>query len=200
LTPSARFTPISENQAVVEFQPFPSAVIVATASVAAVTDLWKFKVYNALTVPVLLSGLVYHGIVGGWSGLGLSLLGMLCGFGVLFFFFLLGGYGGGDVKLLAATGAWLGAEATLYIFLASSIAAAIYALALVVYYGKLGEVWLRFKIIGHRFLAMGRHLSTDDGLCVEENRIDRRRAVPFAAMMCIGVIVTLVIWWAAHTP
>ena len=88
-------------------QPIPCAVVVAAAAVAGVTDIWKFRVYNALTLPLLVAGLVYHGFAEGTPGLVLSVIGMLLGFGVLILFFLLGGYGGGDVKLLAAIGAWL---------------------------------------------------------------------------------------------
>jgi prepilin peptidase CpaA len=181
---------------VVELQQVPSAVVLVGAVIAAVTDVWKFKVYNVVTLPLLLSGLLYHGITGGLHGLSLSLIGILCGFGVLIILYLPGGYGGGDVKLLAAVGAWLGAEMTLYVFVASSLVAGVYALVLILIYGKVGETWKRWKVIWYRFLALGRHLSADNGYEVEQDRIDRGRVVPFAAMMCLGVIATLLyLWW-----
>jgi prepilin peptidase CpaA len=182
-------------------QVVPSAVVLTAALAAAVTDVWKFKVYNALTLPLLLSGLLYHGFTGGLHGLSLSVIGMLCGFGVLFLFYLLGGYGGGDVKLLAAIGAWLGPELTLYVFVAASLVAGAYALGLILLYGKLGDTWKRWKVLWYRLLAFGRHLGADNGYAVEQDRIDRGRVVPFAAMMCVGVIATLLyLWLRGETP
>jgi len=176
-------------------EPIPCAVVLTAAAVAGVTDLWKFRVYNALTLPLLLAGLMYHGFNEGPRGLTLSLIGMLCGFGVLILFYVLGGYGGGDVKLLAAIGAWLGPVVTLYVFIAGSLVAGVYALALVLLYGSFGEVWMRWKVLWYRLAAIGRHLSSDDGIAAEQNRIDRRRRVPFATMLCLGVIATLVYLW-----
>lgn len=45
----------------------------------------------------------------GWTGLGTALMGTLVGFSVFLVFYLLGGMGGGDVKLMAGFGALLGA-------------------------------------------------------------------------------------------
>jgi prepilin peptidase CpaA len=171
------------------------AVVLSAALAAAITDVWKFKVYNALTLPLLASGLLFHFATEGLAGLSVSMIGMLCGFGVLVMFYLLGGYGGGDVKLLAGIGAWLGPQQTLYIFIASSLVAGAYALGLVLLYGRLGEIWKRWKVVWYRLTALGRHLGADDGYAVEENNIDRRRVVPFAAMMCLGVIATLLWLW-----
>lgn len=179
----------------IELQPVPSAVVLAAAAAAAITDVWKFRVYNALTLPLLAAGLLYHGVHEGPSGLVLSVIGMFLGFGVLIVFYLLGGYGGGDVKLLAAVGAWLGPEVTLYVFLASSLVAGAYALGLILVYGKAGEIWTRWKVLWYRLVALGRHLGADDGPEIEHSRIDRRRAVPFAAMMCLGLIATLLYLW-----
>ena len=176
-------------------QPIPCAVVVAAAVVAGVTDIWKFKVYNALTLPLLVAGLMYHGFHDGAPGLMLSAIGMLCGFGVLILFFLLGGYGGGDVKLLAAFGAWLGPEAVLYVFIAGSLVAGVYALGLVLLYGTFGEIWTRWKVLWYRLAALGRHLGSDDGCAIEQNQIDRRRRVPFATMLCLGVIATFAYLW-----
>src|SRR5262245_16625871 len=104
------------------------AIVLAASLVAAVTDLWKFRVLNVVTLPVLLTGLVYHTVAGaisdaGWTaGFLNSLLGALFGFGILFAFYVMGGMGAGDVKLMAALGAWLGMLLTLYVFIASSLA------------------------------------------------------------------------------
>lgn len=176
--------------------PIPVAVVLLAALAAAVTDLLRFKVHNILTVPLLVAGLVYHATVNGSAGFTNSLLGALLGFSVLIGFYLMGGMGGGDVKLLAAIGAWLGLEYTFYVFIASSLAAGIYALALVIKNHKAAETWLNLRIIWHRLAAIGRHLGAEDRVEAEVNREDRRgRIIPFAAMVALGVIVTFTWVW-----
>jgi len=64
-------------------------------------------------------------------GVFFSAKGMLTGCCLLIIPFILGGMGGGDVKLLAALGSWLGCTAVLNIFLFGSIAGAFIALSLV---------------------------------------------------------------------
>lgn len=75
---------------------------------ATVEDLRSRTISNWLCLFGLLAGLVAHTLLAGWSGLGASLLGALIGFAVFLIFFLLGGMGGGDIKLMAAFGAILG--------------------------------------------------------------------------------------------
>src|SRR5439155_10247013 len=104
----------------------PIAVVLGASIVAAVTDVWRFKVHNWLTVPLMLSGLIYRGATGGWVELTDGAWGVLLGFGVLFIFYLMGGMGAGDVKLMGAIGAWLGTSLTLVVFLTSALAAGLY--------------------------------------------------------------------------
>ena len=61
------------------------SVVLLGSVIAIATDLREFKVYNALTVPMLLGGILYHALTGGWSGLLLSLAGLSVGFVVLLF-------------------------------------------------------------------------------------------------------------------
>src|SRR5438552_1328783 len=82
------------------------------ALIAAVTDVWKFKVYNLLTLPLLASGLLYHAINGGTPGLAGSVVGALAGFGLMILLYTIGGMGAGDVKFVTALGAWLGLPLT----------------------------------------------------------------------------------------
>jgi prepilin peptidase CpaA len=80
----------------------------AVGGLATVEDLRSRTISNWLCLFGLIAGLVVHGFLAGWSGLGASLLGALIGFAVFLIFFLLGGMGGGDIKLMAAFGAILG--------------------------------------------------------------------------------------------
>ena len=121
-----------KERSVDRVQAVPIMIVLLAALITTVTDLWKFKIYNVLTVPLLISGLVYHCIVGGLPGLGASLLGAVFGFGMFLFFYVMGGMGAGDVKLMAAIGAWLGLPLTFHVFIASSLAAGLYSVILLV--------------------------------------------------------------------
>lgn len=82
--------------------------LVGIVAVAMTTDLQTRKIYNWLTFPAMLAGLLLNVALGGMAGLQSSLLGF--GIAVLFFLagFLVGAMGAGDVKLMAAIGLWLG--------------------------------------------------------------------------------------------
>jgi prepilin peptidase CpaA len=170
----------------------PASIVLAAALVAAVMDVWKFKVYNALTVPLLLTGLAYHGIAGGMHGLLESMMGTLSGFAALFVVYMMGGVGAGDVKLMAALGAWLGMPLTLYVFASSALASGIYAAVLILLWGSVRETWIDLQVILFRFMALGHHLGADVSLEDEVKRADRRRRlVPFGAMVAAGCVAVI---------
>jgi len=176
--------------------PLPVAVTLVAVLIATVTDLRAFKIYNVLTLPLLLSGPVYHGVLEGSPGLQNSLQGMIFGFAILFLFYVLGGMGGGDVKLMAGIGAWLGLPLTFCIFLLTAAATGLYAFVLILATGRGQEVWSNLKVQWLRFVAVGRHLGAEDRVESEVSRPDRRgRLVPFAAMVLLGLIGTLVLFW-----
>ncbi|MBK9168320.1 MAG: prepilin peptidase [Bryobacterales bacterium] len=82
--------------------------ILAVGLAAVGEDLARRQISNWTTGGAALAGWVWHGTQAGWSGLGDALLGTVIGFGVFLVFYLMGGMGGGDVKLMAGFGALLG--------------------------------------------------------------------------------------------
>lgn len=174
-------------------QILPIAVVIAATCCAAVTDIRSFKVYHAVTLPLLLSGIGVRTLLGGWAGLGDSLAGALFGFGSLLLFYILGGMGAGDVKLMAGVGAWLGMPMTFHVFLAASLAAGVYAMALVLLHHGLGETMVYLQLTWLRLASLGRRLGSDEMIEDELKRDDRRhRLVPFAAMILVGVVAALI--------
>lgn len=91
-----------------------AAVLVLT--IAAYIDWKEHRVPNWLTFSALGFALAFHAGQSGWPGLGFALLGASAGLATLVLMYALGGMGAGDVKLMAAVGAWVGATATLQAF------------------------------------------------------------------------------------
>ncbi len=106
------------------------------ALLAAFTDVRSGRIPNRLAYGALLLGLAVRTVVGGWSGLLEGLLAaLICG-GVFLVFFVMGGMGAGDVKLMAAIGGWAGIHEGLIILLATAIAGGILAVAYMMFYRR----------------------------------------------------------------
>jgi prepilin peptidase CpaA len=169
----------------------PLLVVMMATFIAAFTDIRSFKVYNILTMPLLLTGLIFHAATEGLAGVSGSLLGALFGFAALVVVYVMGGMGAGDVKLMAGVGAWLGLPLTFYVLIASSLAAGVFAVFLLLLSRNPRETWLNLQILALRLSSLGRHLGSEDRLEAEMNRADhRRRLIPFAAMIALGVVAT----------
>jgi prepilin peptidase CpaA len=170
----------------------PVVVVFAAVLASAVTDVWRFRVHNALTLPLLASGLIYQSVAPEAPGLVNGLLGALFGFSALVVFWMMGGIGAGDVKLLAGVGAWLGMPLTFYVFIASSLAVGVYSMVLLVANRRLQETWVNLQIAWHRLKAVGRYLGSEADVEAAMTQAERRqRLVPFAAMVAVGIVVAL---------
>jgi prepilin peptidase CpaA len=162
------------------------AVVLAASAVAALTDVWRFKVYNVLTLPLLFGGLAYHAYTGGWSGLGLSAAGATFGLAVFMLPYVMGGMGITPLAVIVFFGC---------------MATGMYALVLVCRAGGIRQLWLQTQLTMFRFASVGRLLVADDKM---EHIHDwtqsperRRRLIPFSAMMAVGVVITLILGYAA---
>jgi prepilin peptidase CpaA len=88
---------------------------------AAVVDLRSRRIPNWLTGALVAGGLVQSGMVFSSLSTGQAWAGIGVGFGLTFVLFALGGMGGGDVKLMAGIGAWVGPARVLEIFAAEAV-------------------------------------------------------------------------------
>ncbi len=83
------------------------AVLGLMLTIAVYGEVKERKIPNWLTFSGMTLGLLLSAIQG-IDAFGSSLLGLALGFGLLFVFYVFGGFGGGDVKLMGAAGALLG--------------------------------------------------------------------------------------------
>lgn len=157
--------------------------VIAVASytfVAAAVDLRMHRIPNYVTVPAAGLGLVYHCLAPTGMGPLMSLAGFGLGFALLLLPALCGGGGMGDVKLLAALGAWLGPVWLLVAFAAAVLIAAILAIGIVIL-----SVMERGMIrTGRKYFAAKRPMD-------KSGKKRAARVLPFAAPIALSTWVIL---------
>ena len=116
--------------------------VVLVTVIAARVDVRTRRIPNRLTGPAVLLGVVAHVVAHGLPGLWASLLGMAVAGGLLFPGWLLGWMGAGDVKLMAAVGAWLGFPLGVFAALASLIAGGVISIVVAI---RKGALWKSLK-------------------------------------------------------
>ena len=123
---------------------------VVCAFSGAVCDYRCRRIPNRLTAFSFLLGLVLHLLLGGWRSLASATLASLAAGGAFLLFYLAGGMGGGDVKLMAAVGACAGMSHVAAILVATAIAGGVFALALALVAGRLRQTLVNVvKVLSH---------------------------------------------------
>ena len=166
-------------------------IVTAVVVGIAVMDLRRFRIPNTVTFPFALAGLAFNAIQGGGAGLIHSLAGAVVGFVILLVPFLAGGFGGGDVKLLTAIGAWVGAVAILEIFVVSAVILGLVSLTVILANRKVRQdALIKFRKAASRLLSI-RSLTADDQEMDEVlDREDCRvRAIPFGVVVAFGLVM-----------
>lgn len=95
-----------------------AVIPLSLAAICAYTDLRTNLIPNKITLPLILSGLAYSALTG---RIVISLSGLAIGAGIFLVPVVMGGVGGGDLKLAAALGTWLGINILPAIFIACVI-------------------------------------------------------------------------------
>lgn len=170
------------------FQPewvYPTAAL-ACAFAGAGFDVHSRRIPNYLTLPGILFGLLLHFALGGWRQMGLAALaGLICG--VLFLiFWLAGGMGAGDVKLITAVGAIAGLPLVGYLLILTAIAGGVMAIGLALWRGRFKETIRNVGALAlhHRMEGLAPHPQ----LNVANARTLR---LPYALAVAAGTATTL---------
>lgn len=160
----------------------------ALAAVAAGWDVKQGRVPNAVTFAAAASGVVVSTILHGPGAVPSSVLGCLAGLMLFLPLFALGGMGGGDVKLLAAFGAWLGPVTVLWAAIYASLAGGVMALVVGAIRGYLPDAFRNLAVVALVWGGGGK--SPFAGLTLAESRGPRLAyAVP------IGIGALLAFWF-----
>jgi prepilin peptidase CpaA len=114
------------------------------------------------------------------------LVGLVVGLLVFFPFFALGGMGGGDVKLMAALGAWVGWQAIVWTALYGAVAGGALALVVAVGHGYLRQALSNIGGLLLFWSAQG--IRPMPALTLEHGAGPR---LPYAIPIFVGLVVAL---------
>ena len=164
---------------------YPSAALVC-ALIGAAFDVRSRRIPNLLTLPAIVCGLLLHLVCGGWKQMALAgLAGLICG--ILFLiFWLAGGMGAGDVKLMTAVAALAGMPLVPYLLILTSLAGGVMGIVLALWRGKLKETILNVGAIAlhHRIEGLAPHPQLNLANA-------RTLRLPYALAVAAGTATTL---------
>jgi prepilin peptidase CpaA len=163
-------------------------LVVVVCAIAAWTDLRSRRIYNWLTYPTCLLGLLLVGLLGGWPALPGALVGGLTGLLVFGVMGGLGWMGMGDVKLMAAGGVLLGFPMVLRALGYVALAGGLLGIGMAIARGQMAGVMRNLGRILGRVARPGQPVQLE-----ERARI----VVPYGVAIAAGVVYTVL---AARFP
>jgi prepilin peptidase CpaA len=163
-----------------------AAIALGVGLVACVTDVRERRIPNVLTFGAAGAALLVHLAIGGPSGLGAAAAGWLVGTALFLPFFLLGGMGAGDVKLLAALGAWLGPSDAFWLAIYASLAGGVTGLLVALWHGYLWQALRNvFSMVMFWWLVGPRPVPS---VTLEDSRAPR---LAYAIPIFLGTVMTV---------
>ena len=158
------------------------AVLAGVVGVAAcIDDLSRRQISNWIPCSAFAGGVILQTVQHGLRGAGSALAGTCAGAAVFLVFYLLGGMGGGDVKLMAGFGALLGVKQLLQAALWTAGCGGLLAVAVIAARAIRG-VWARNK------RARAGHPGGEPIAA----RSEKADSIPYAPAIAAGVWLSLV--------
>jgi len=160
---------------------WPTCLVLA---VATVTDLRSRRIPNWLVLPFLVAGLAVPAWLHGWHGLGQSLEGFSLGALIYGFLHWMGGMGMGDVKLVAAIGAWIGPQQLALSMFITAMAGGIMVLVWAAAGGFIGEIG---ESTGDLIRGWKRGVKPNPEFALAN---PKRRKMPYAPAIAVGTLIS----------
>jgi prepilin peptidase CpaA len=166
----------------------PQLAPLLVAAIACGTDLKSRRIPNWLTLGAAAGAFGFFLAGNGWHGLAWSAGGWTVGLAMFFPFFLLRGIGGGDIKLVAALGAWVGASGAMWLGLYAAIAGGPIALVMALSRGYTKQAFANMWGLFGFWRVAG--LRPHPGLTLETAQSGAPR-LPYALPIAMGLVMTL---------
>lgn len=164
----------------------PTLVVLAVALTASAFDVRTRRIPNWLTFGATAVGLAYGLSSSGLSGLGLSMAGWLTGAALFIPFFVLGGMGAGDVKLLAALAAWLGPSESIWLAIFAAMAGGVLGVCVALARGYIRTASSNLFLMLMHWRTNG--LTPVPGITLRDSAAPR---LAYAIPITIGAVCTL---------
>lgn len=152
-------------------------------------DIASRRIPNWLVGAGLIAGLGISSLIPNGIGPGSSLLGALTGFAVILPLYLLRAMGAGDVKLMAAVGAFLGPLPALGAALLTSVAGGVLSVTVALWSRSLCRVLDNLRLMG-----MAALIGRSSGLAIRDVQTTGR--LPYALAIAVGTGLQL--WLATQ--
>jgi prepilin peptidase CpaA len=167
----------------------PFAPLLGLLVWAAVIDLRSRRIPNWMTGALVASGLAQSALAFWSLSSGQAWAGLGAGFGLTFILFALGGMGGGDVKLFAGIGAWVGPMRVVEIFAAEAVIGMVIVLAQAMRRRRVGTLMRNSAVLVMNAAVSG------DASCPEESEEAKGRRLPYAVPALMATVGVLVLRW-----
>lgn len=109
------------------------------AGIGAICDVRTRRIPNWLTGPGIVAGLLLHRLLGGWRSMGGAALGGLLAGAIFLIFYVGGGLGAGNVKLIVAVCCLAGLSAMAGILVATAMLGGVFAIILALLHHRLKD-------------------------------------------------------------
>jgi prepilin peptidase CpaA len=160
--------------------------VVALAALACLWDLTSARIPNWLTLTAAAAAIGFHTLAPQGQGLGPAAAGLVVGLVIFFPLFALRAMGAGDVKLLAAVGAWIGSSAVLWVAVYASVAGGVLALVVMVTRGHLRQGFRNIQSLLMFWWISG--VKPLPSVSLDNPHTVR---LPYAVPIAVGLMVTL---------
>lgn len=165
------------------------AVTISVVTVVALACLWdvtRARIPNWLTFTAAAAAMAFHALAPQGHGAGAAVAGLVLGLAVFFPLFALRAMGAGDIKLLAALGAWLGWSDVLWVAVYASMTGGVLALVVMIVRGHLRQGLQNIQSLLTFWWLSG--LKPLPSVSLDDPRAVR---LPYAVPIAVGLMVTL---------
>ncbi len=165
------------------------APLICTLAVAALIDARQRRIPNWLTLGLMAAGLGRAALLGP-EDFGHAMLGILVGGAIPLVLYLISAVGGGDVKLLAAIGAWVGPGPAVLIFMVQAVLGLAIVITQALSQRRTGVLLRNSALIVANF-AGASELGLQNAIDTGKTCRAVRRPLPFAVPVFVATLVVL---------
>lgn len=170
------------------------SILLILLTAAVFTDLRTHRIPNILVFPALALSLLVHTLDSGFDGLMVAGGGLAVGIAVLLPFYLVGGMGAGDVKLVGVVGSLLGPWAALVTGMATMMAGAVLGIGVILWQRcrPLLQLYVR-QITGSQGSML--HVASVSNSTATTPRVTK---IAYSPAIAVGTILAL--WYTGVAP